>query len=70
MPICAFPPRYAERLLFEEDFVVAMRKGHPLPRALSLTSYVKAQHLLVSSVMRWGSSISGSPNRDIRGVWR
>jgi DNA-binding transcriptional LysR family regulator len=50
LPIVALPSRYAERLLFEEDFVVTMRKGHPLARALSLTSYVKAQHLLVSAI--------------------
>jgi DNA-binding transcriptional LysR family regulator len=50
LPIGALPSRYAERLLFEEDFVVAMRKGHPLVRALSLTTYVKAQHLLVSAI--------------------
>ena len=50
LPIGALPSRYAERLLFEEDFVVAMRKRHPLARALNLTSYVKAQHLLVSAI--------------------
>jgi DNA-binding transcriptional LysR family regulator len=50
LPIGALPSRYAERLLFEEDFVVAMRKGHPLARALNLTAYVKAQHLLVSAI--------------------
>jgi DNA-binding transcriptional LysR family regulator len=50
LPIGALPSRYVERLLFEEDFVVAMRKRHPLARALSLTSYVKAQHLLVSAI--------------------
>lgn len=50
LPVGKLPSRYAERLLFEEDFVVAMRKGHPLARALNLTAYVKAQHLLVSAI--------------------
>jgi DNA-binding transcriptional LysR family regulator len=50
LPIGTLPSRYVERLLFEEDFVIAMRKGHPLVRTLTLTSYVKAQHLLVSAI--------------------
>ena len=50
LPIGPPPPRFAERLLFEEDFVVAMRKGHPLARKLSLTAYLAARHMLVSAI--------------------
>jgi DNA-binding transcriptional LysR family regulator len=50
LPIGPLPPRFAERLLFEEDFVVAMRKGHLLARKLSLGCYLAAQHMLVSAI--------------------
>ncbi|WP_213289186.1 LysR family transcriptional regulator [Bradyrhizobium sp. sGM-13] len=50
LPIGPLPPRFAERLLFEEDFVVAMRKGHPLARASKLAAYLKARHMLVSAI--------------------
>jgi DNA-binding transcriptional LysR family regulator len=50
LPIGPPPPRFAERLLFEEDFVVAMRKGHPLARKPSLAAYLAAQHMLVSVI--------------------
>jgi DNA-binding transcriptional LysR family regulator len=50
LPIGPPPPRFAERLLFEEDFVVTMRRGHPLARKPSLASYLAAQHMLVSAI--------------------
>jgi DNA-binding transcriptional LysR family regulator len=50
LPIGPLPPRFAERLLFEEDFVVAMRKGHPLARKPGLEAYLAAQHMLVSTI--------------------
>jgi DNA-binding transcriptional LysR family regulator len=50
LPIGPLPPRFAERLLFEEDFVVTMRKGHPIARKPSFEAYVAAQHLLVSAI--------------------
>jgi DNA-binding transcriptional LysR family regulator len=50
LPIGQPPPRFAERLLFEEDFVVAMRKGHPLARKPGLVAYLTAQHILVSAI--------------------
>jgi DNA-binding transcriptional LysR family regulator len=50
LPIGPPPPRFAERLLFEEDFVVAMRKGHKLARKPSLAGYLAAQHMLVSAI--------------------
>ena len=48
LPLRVTPPRFEARRLFEEDFVVAMRKGHPLARSPSLALYCRAQHLLVS----------------------
>src|SRR5262245_1155882 len=42
------PLRFAKRILYEEDFVLAMRVGHPFARDRSLASYCKAQHLVVS----------------------
>jgi DNA-binding transcriptional LysR family regulator len=42
------PLRFAKRILYEEDFVLAMRVGHPFARDRSLTSYCKARHLVVS----------------------
>jgi DNA-binding transcriptional LysR family regulator len=50
LPIGPPPPRFAERLLFEEDFVIAMRKGHPLARKPSLPAYLAARHMLVSAI--------------------
>jgi DNA-binding transcriptional LysR family regulator len=50
LPIGPPPGRFAGRLLFEEDFVMAMRRGHPLARKPTLTAYLAAQHLLVSAI--------------------
>jgi DNA-binding transcriptional LysR family regulator len=50
VPIGPLPSRYVDRLLFEEDFVVAMRKGHRLVRKLTLESYLGAPHILVSAI--------------------
>jgi DNA-binding transcriptional LysR family regulator len=50
LPIGPLPPRFVDRLLFEEDFVVAMRAGHPLARKLSLDAYLAAPHMLVSAI--------------------
>lgn len=44
----AVPARFAVRTLFEEEFVIAMRAGHPLGKGLTLQRYCAAQHLLVS----------------------
>jgi DNA-binding transcriptional LysR family regulator len=48
LPSDAIPLRFARHLLYEEDFVIAMRAGHPLARARSLARYVASQHLVVS----------------------
>ena len=50
LPIGPPPPRFASHLLFEEDFVVAMRKGHPLARNPDLAGYLAMPHMLVSAI--------------------
>jgi len=50
LPIGPPPPRFASRLLFEEDFVVAMRQDHPLAREPSLANYLAMRHMLVSAI--------------------
>ena len=42
------PPRFHVQRLYEEDFVVAMRTGHPFARDPSLKRYCAMQHLVVS----------------------
>jgi DNA-binding transcriptional LysR family regulator len=48
LPIGTVPPRFVARKLYEEDFVVAMRKGHPCARKPSLMQFCAMRHLLVS----------------------
>lgn len=50
LPIGPLPSRYFQRLLFEEDFIVAMRKGHRMARKVTLATYLAAPHLLVSAI--------------------
>ncbi len=48
LPIKLLPPRFEVRRLYDEDFVVAMRKGHPFARAPTEAAFCAAEHLLVS----------------------
>jgi DNA-binding transcriptional LysR family regulator len=48
LPIGQAPTRFAVRKLLDEDFVVAMRRGHPFTHNPTLAAYCKARHLLVS----------------------
>jgi DNA-binding transcriptional LysR family regulator len=48
LPYPDIPARFVARPLYDEDFVIAMRSGHPLARALTLKKYCEAQHVLVS----------------------
>ncbi len=48
VPTDRFPPRFHGRVLFEEDFVLAMRAGHPFARAPTLERYCEMRHLVVS----------------------
>jgi DNA-binding transcriptional LysR family regulator len=50
LPIGPMTPRFVEHLLFEEDFVVTMRRGHPFGREPTLESYVAMRHMLVSAI--------------------
>jgi DNA-binding transcriptional LysR family regulator len=49
IPIDTIPARFVGRTLFEEDFVVATRSGHPFARNPTLDRYCESQHLLVSA---------------------
>jgi DNA-binding transcriptional LysR family regulator len=48
LPSEDLPPRFGARLLYQEDFVLAVRAGHPLARRMTLRGYCEAQHLVVS----------------------
>jgi DNA-binding transcriptional LysR family regulator len=48
LPIEELPARFVGHKLFEEDFVVTMRKGHPFARNPTLARFCKMRHLLVS----------------------
>ncbi|TIQ65392.1 MAG: LysR family transcriptional regulator [Mesorhizobium sp.] len=44
----AVPARFIARALYEEDFVIAMRAGHPFSKNPTLDAYCQEQHLVVS----------------------
>lgn len=48
LPIGETPPRFVSHHLFDETFVVTMRKGHPFASNPSLKRYCAMRHLLVS----------------------
>ena len=48
LPLHSIPPRFVARRLYEEDFVVAMRKGHAFMRAPNEAAFCRSRHLLVS----------------------
>ena len=48
IPMESLPARFDKRLLYEEDFVVAMRKDHPFARDPGLPGYCASEHLVVS----------------------
>lgn len=50
LPLKQVPLRFMMRHLYDEDFVIAMRRGHPFARAPSETAFCAAQHLLVSLI--------------------
>jgi DNA-binding transcriptional LysR family regulator len=47
-PIDEVPARFAARTLYEEDFVIGMRAGHPFANDPTLDRYCRMQHLVVS----------------------
>lgn len=48
LPFDDVPVRFTAQTLYEEEFVIAMRAGHPLRRKMTLPSYCAADHLVVS----------------------
>lgn len=48
IPSYDIPPRFHHQTLFEEDFVIAMRAGHPFATTPTLDEYCEMQHLVVS----------------------
>jgi DNA-binding transcriptional LysR family regulator len=48
IPQAEFPARFAHRLLYQEDFVIAARQGHAFMAGPTLASYCAMQHLVVS----------------------
>lgn len=47
-PIVDIPARFIARRLYEEEFVVAMRSGHPFARNPTLDRFCAAHHVVVS----------------------
>lgn len=48
LPVDEVPARFKMRTLYEEDFVIAMRAGHPFAAKATLDQYCRMQHLVVS----------------------
>lgn len=48
LPLDEIPARFESRTLYEEDFVLAMRAGHPFKRDPSIERYCAMEHLVVS----------------------
>lgn len=48
LPLPAVSPRFEARRLYDEEFVLAMRKGHAFARAPTPAAFSQSQHLLVS----------------------
>jgi len=49
LPIRELPLRFEAHWLYDEDFVVAMRRGHPFERDPTEANFCATNHLLVSS---------------------
>ena len=47
IPTDDVPVRFAERILYDEDFVIAMRAGHPFGSEPTLQRFCAMQHLVV-----------------------
>jgi DNA-binding transcriptional LysR family regulator len=48
IPLDDIPARFHRRTLYQEDFIVAMRAGHPFAKGPTLDRYCEMQHLVVS----------------------
>ncbi len=54
LPLANVPARFVARTLYQEDFVIARRAGHPMGKKLTLARYSAVPHLVVS--------VSGDPH--------
>lgn len=50
IPTDAVPARFSERVLYDEDFVIAMRAGHRFAKDPSLERFCAMEHLVVSQL--------------------
>lgn len=48
-PLADIPPRFTAARLYDEDFCIALRAGHPLGKRPTLARYCAASHILVSA---------------------
>jgi DNA-binding transcriptional LysR family regulator len=48
LPMQQAPPRFVVQPLYEEEFVIACRRGHPYARQPTMDRFCRARHLLVS----------------------
>lgn len=48
LPVDELPARFAAQTLYDEDFVIAMRAGHPFLGEATLSNYCQMRHLVVS----------------------
>jgi DNA-binding transcriptional LysR family regulator len=48
IPLDHSPPRFERRTIYQEDFVIAMRAGHPLAADPTVERYCESLHLVVS----------------------
>jgi DNA-binding transcriptional LysR family regulator len=48
VPVDEVPTRFVARILYEEDFVIAMRAGHPFGKDPTLDGFCRMQHVVVS----------------------
>jgi DNA-binding transcriptional LysR family regulator len=53
LPLTDLPARFTSRVLYDEDFVLVRRVGHPSGRRFTLARYAAAAHVMVS--------VSGDP---------
>jgi DNA-binding transcriptional LysR family regulator len=49
LPIDEVPARFVSKVVWEEEFVIAARAGHPFLKAPSLRRYCEQRHMLVST---------------------
>jgi DNA-binding transcriptional LysR family regulator len=48
VPVDEVPARFVVKTLYEEKFVIAMRRGHPFLKKATLENYCRMRHLVVS----------------------